>query len=103
MSKILAFLKTLWYHRSIVSEKQQAYDTLWAKNVELEAAVSTLAHALVYAATPTPEPVVENLKPVRIMRRTYTQEARVFERVHSARFREMDAARQRKEAAQANR
>jgi hypothetical protein len=72
---------------------------LQEKNDDFDAAVSTLSHAIVYITTPPEEKEEPVLKPVRFQRRTYAEEAKFIERQWSARFRDQDAAKRRKDQA----
>jgi hypothetical protein len=99
MNRIKEFFVTLFTHRTVISRLMtQLYDEQ-AKVVTQDAAISVLAHALVHVATPPPvEEPTGPLKPFRVQRLTYSEQARVFERANSARFREIDAAARRKAA-----
>ncbi len=103
MNAIIEFFTTLFTHRAMLrreimvrNEVSENLIHLHEKRKELEAAILTLSHALVYITTPPPEPEPSVLKPVRFQRVSYAEAQQRFERANSARFRDMDAERTRK-------
>ena len=102
MNRITEFFTTLFTHRAKIDTISDQLLLETEKRMAAESAVVTLAHALVYITTPAPEPVDVPLKPIRLQRRSYSEEAFHFERTNSARFRDIDRERAKK-AAQVNR
>ena len=100
-----------WFHQlfnfvSIIRKLQAENLTLMERITDLQkkhddfdAATQTLADALVYITTPPPVEKEIELKPLRLQRRSYREEQIHWERQMSARFREQDAAQQRKDQA----
>ena len=100
---IKEFFVTLFNHRRTLrniraefAACKSACEELCALRDAQDAALGTLSRALVYAVTPPAEEEKPVLKPVRLFRPSYAQQQQMFERAHSARFREMDAERARK-------
>jgi hypothetical protein len=102
MNAITEFFTTLFTHRAIIRGLHADVQDRNKKIIVHEQATEKLAHALVYITTPAPEPVEVPLKPIRLQRRSYSEEAFHFERTNSARFRDIDRERAKK-AAQVNR
>lgn len=99
MNRITEFFTTLFTHRATISSLMTNLYDEQVKVVKRDEAIATLAHALVHITTPAPEPVDLPLKPIRLQRRSYSEEARWFERTNSARFRDIDRSRAEKAAA----